>query len=273
MKKTTWLALAMFIVSPVIVIVLSQVCTKRESNAVNLTLSKLLQLQPVQTVVFNADSALLDSAGIILRLTITAQDTAVGDRISYSPEMFQATQKDGVLHIGLSPDGRRLIKEGHLFLNDADLSRVNPDTIYQNDTLQIRLHAGPALSRIVAGKNQSLVFDEARLPSLRLKTLQDVVITHRSRIGHLQMNGGSSAWVISSEIDRFDLNLINSEVYGTTLLFGEESHIGTLRLTGAGSIDIHNEDDIDRILLEPTPKKGEGIDITCYSVKKRRQLK
>lgn len=273
MKKTTWLTLAMFAVSPIIVIALSQVRTKTEGNAVNLTQSKLQRLQPVETVIFNGDSALLDSAGIVLQLTVTTRDTVGGNCVSYSPEMFQATQKGGVLNISLSPNGRRLVKEGHLFLEKADLSRVNPDTIYANDTLNIHLHAGPALTQVVAGANQMLVFDEARLPLLRLKAMQEVIITNRSHIGHLQMNGGTSVWVIKSEIDRFDLHLINPEVYSMTNSFGEDSRIGMLRVTGEGSIDIHNGDDIDQILLEPTPKSEDGITITGYSFKKRRQLK
>ena len=58
MKKTTWLTLAMFIVSPIILIALAQVCIKNKSNVVNLTQSKLLRLQPVEAVVLHADSAL-----------------------------------------------------------------------------------------------------------------------------------------------------------------------------------------------------------------------
>ena len=273
MKKTTWLTLAMFFVSPIILIALAQVCIKNKSNVVNLTQSKLLRLQPVEAVVLNADSALLDSAGIFLRLTITTRDTAVGNCISYYPEILQATQRGGLLTLSLSANGRKLIQEGHRLLENIDLSRVNPDTLYGNDTLNIYLHAGSTLSQVVVGTNQILTFNEAHLPRLRLKTLGDVSITNCSSIGHLQMNTTAFIEVDSSDINLFDLHLANSEIYNTASINSESAHISTLRLTGAGQIGINNGDYIDHILLEPTSKKAGGIDITYYSVKRRRSLK
>lgn len=273
MKKTTIIALIVLIITPFVLLLSNSMRTRKQSNVINLTSRHLQHLQPVTEVVFNNDSALLDSAGLCLELVVSTRSDSTLCRVSYPKEMVQVTQKGGRLTIGLSPAGRKLLREGHRFLANADLTKIDPDTIVSNDTLQIYLQADAHLRSVTGNTGNCIRFNTARLPQIKVSTSSPLEFCCGSSIGRLTTIGYPDVALFDSRVEQMEMHLHTDDGYSTTPLHGQQFHIGTLTVSGKGAVEIYQQQSIDHIIANPNDTSGIGLELRFPSIYHRYQLK
>lgn len=273
MKKTTIIALIVLIITPFVLLLSNSMRTRRQSNAINLTARHLQHLQPVTDVVFNNDSALLDSAGLCLRLVVSTRSDSTLCRVSYPKEMVQVTQKGGRLTIGLSPAGRKLVRERHRFLVNADLTKIDPDTIRNNDTLQIYLQADAHLRSVTGHTGNSIRFNTARLPQIKVSTSSPLEFCCGSSVGRLTTIGYPDVALFDSRVEQMEMHLHTDDGYSTTPLHGRLFHIGTLTVSRTGTVVIYQQQNIDHIIANPNDTSNVGLELRFPGIYHRYQLK
>ena len=154
----------MLILIPFIFILLFLVPEKELSDVFNLTKMADRKLKMVHNVVFDGRIDLLDSANVQLQLVIVPDTTGNGCSVNYPSEVFKVVQIGNTLRIRVSDEGKSLLRKNLRLLQNADMNKIDPDTIYSSDTLKIKLLADRGLENINLKYEHEIVRNFPNLP-------------------------------------------------------------------------------------------------------------
>lgn len=267
MKKTTYITLGTLILIPFMFILLFLMSEKKIYAVFNLTKITDRKLETVHNVVFDGRIDLLDSANVKLRLVIVPDTTGNGCSVNYPSEVFKVVQIGNMLRIRVSDEGKSLLRKGLNLLQNADMNKIDPDTIYGSDTLKIKLLADRSLKNINLKYEHEIVFEGAKLPELMVRTPDVITLSKGTEIDRLRIVGHPMLHLYDSKAGNIFYRLIPGKENEGGALYGENYHIGTLTITGYGYMNGIDAAKYDHLIIDPDRGKDGGLNVSFDEVK------
>ena len=267
MKKTTYITLGTFILLPFIFILLTLVPEKKRFTVFNLTKITDRKLETVRNIVFDGRIDLLDSANVKLQLIITPDTTGKGCSVNYPSEIFKVVQIGNTLRIRVADEGKSLLRKGLDLLQNADMSKIDPDTIYSSDTLKIRLLADQNLTGINLKYEHEIVFEGVKLLILTVHTPGDISLYKGTEIDRLHIIGHPTVSLYDSKVGNFFYRLVPGKEIDNGNLYGENYRIGIMTITGNGYINGIDAAKCDHLIIDPDKGKGSTLNVSFDEVK------
>ncbi|HEY9551798.1 MAG TPA: hypothetical protein VIQ97_05895 [Prevotella sp.] len=266
MKKTTYMAVGMLLFMPFAVLLPALMPAKKADRTSYLNKIAHLHLQPVKTVMFEGRFDLLDSASVNLQLLVEPDTMNEGCSIDYPSQIFQVSQKNGMLYVSVTDEGKELLRNGNLLLQDTNPREVDTDTIYCSDTLKIRLRANGDLSNIQQLLSQTVTLRGMQLPELEVRSYGTIELEEGTSIARFHVLGNSNLYLGNAQIGHMRIDTGQKGDYGVAMLSGDRYHIGTLIVTGNGGITGLEADRCDHLQIVPTKMEDMGIEVSFNEV-------
>lgn len=267
MKNTTYITLGTLILIPFIFILLFLVPEKELSDVFNLTKMADRKLKMVHNVVFDGRIDLLDSANVQLQLVIVPDTTGNGCSVNYPSEVFKVVQIGNTLRIRVSDEGKSLLRKNLRLLQNADMNKIDPDTIYSSDTLKIKLLADRGLENINLKYEHEIVLEGAKLPELTVRTPGVITLSTGTEIGRLRIVGHPTLHLYNSKAGNIFYRLIPGDENESGALYGENYRIGTLTIAGNGYMTGIDAAKCDHLIIDPDRGKDGGLNVSFDEVK------
>lgn len=267
MKKTTYIILGTLILLPFIFILLTLVPEKKRFTVFNLTKITDRKLEMVHNVVFDGRIDLFDSANVQLQLVIVPDTTGNGCSVNYPSEVFKVVQIGNTLRIRVSDEGKSLLRKDLQLLQNADMNKIDPDTISSSDTLKIKFLADRSLKNINLKYEHEIVFEGAKLPELMVRTPGVITLNKGTEIDRLHIIGHPMLHLYDSRVGNFFYRLIPGKENEGGALYGENYRIGTMTITGYGNMNGVDAAKCDHLIIDPDRGKDGGLNVSFDEVK------